>query len=972
MPAIDAHISRPRLIRDGSFLEADWNEIAQRRRPHNRLGFAYQIAFVRVLGRFPRQAPLEIDSEILRFTALQLRLSPDMIDAYAERRQTISEHQLHIRGYLGLRPFDATAADQLDRFLEGEALRLDRSGALFSRGRAWLQEQRILVPADYVLHRAVSPARRKARAGLTDRMMACLSTSMRECLDALLVVSEDEPFSVLGRIKTAPSKASIAGMGRLLAKLELIEDTGVLEIDIGWINGNYQRFLFHSVRTASADRLREEMPAPRRYLALVCFLHQVWHDTLDQAVDMYGKLLERDQKQVHFRLEEKLKAQRHTVDRVVQHYQDLSAVLLDPDVDDAALRQRLLAAVPESDLRADQFALANWTRGDPKARFQETAQRHGVLNRFAEPFLTRMKFLDERHQGASPTLEALRVYREGRDAKRRTLPADAPLDFAAKALEPLIRQNGQVDRRRWESALFLKVRDDLRAGNLAIEGAKNFGRFEAFFLPTAEWEQVREDFWERTGFAAQPEQATEQLKERLAGAFDRFLEGVSDNRQVAFDEKGWRLKTDQGEQLDPKRAQDLAAMRRWLSARTRSIRLADLLIEVENDLALSSHFHYPGEKRMDAEETCVLLAAILAHGCNLGLFTMEKVAPDISYEHLKRISDWRLVEDNQRAALAAVVDGISSLDASSYWGEGRTSASDGQRFAMPRRVLQQTYSTRFNDFALEFYSFVADNYAPFYSRPIECTDRDAPFVLDGVLYHESDLDLEEHYTDTHGYTEINFAAFAMIGMRFFPRIRNLHRQRIYCADPGRDHGPLETVLQRGRRTVNFRLIAEQWERIGQFYAAFPAGHTTASAALQRLNRFPASNRFYAANRELGRVFKTEFVLQYMAEPQLRAKVRRGILKVERLHALARAVYYGNRGRITAREVYDQINACSCLTLILACIIYWQAREISRLAAQPDFPFDKDLLQHISPIEWYNVVLYGEIRLDPKKLRIRNA
>ena len=94
---------------------------------------------------------------------------------------------------------------------------------------------------------------------------------------------------------------------------------------------------------------------------------------------------------------------------------------------------------------------------------------------------------------------------------------------------------------------------------------------------------------------------------------------------------------------------------------------------------------------------------------------------------------------------------------------------------------------------------------PFYSRPVECTDRDAPFVLDGVLYHESDLDLEEHYTDTHGYTEINFAAFAMIGMRFCPRIRSVHRQRIYCAEPTRDHGVLEPVLQRGRRSVNFRL-----------------------------------------------------------------------------------------------------------------------------------------------------------------------
>ena len=167
---------------------------------------------------------------------------------------------------------------------------------------------------------------------------------------------------------------------------------------------------------------------------------------------------------------------------------------------------------------------------------------------------------------------------------------------------------------------------------------------------------------------------------------------------------------------------------------------------------------------------------------------------------------------------------------------------------MPQKVLQRTYSTRFNDFALEFYSFVADNYAPFYSRPIECTDRDAPFVLDGVLYHESDLDLEEHYTDTHGYTEINFAAFGMVGMRFCPRIRSLHRQRIYCADPDRDHGVLEPVLKRGRRAVNFRV--------------------------------------------LGRALKTEFVLQYMSEPQLRAKVRRGLLKVEQLHALARAVYYG--------------------------------------------------------------------------------
>ena len=132
-------------------------------------------------------------------------------------------------------------------------------------------------------------------------------------------------------------------------------------------------------------------------------------------------------------------------------------------------------------------------------------------------------------------------------------------------------------------------------------------------------------------------------------------------------------------------------------------------------------------------------------------------------------------------------------------------------------------------------------------------------------------------------------------------------------------------------------------------------------------------RFYRANRDLGRVFKTEFILQYMAEPELRGRIRRGLLKVEQLHALARDVFYGRRGRINARELWEQMNTCSCLTLILACIVYWQAREISWAIGQSDPAkegLDLSLLDHVSPIEWDNVVLYGQYILDPKLIRRR--
>jgi TnpA family transposase len=190
-------------------------------------------------------------------------------------------------------------------------------------------------------------------------------------------------------------------------------------------------------------------------------------------------------------------------------------------------------------------------------------------------------------------------------------------------------------------------------------------------------------------------------------------------------------------------------------------------------------------------------------------------------------------------------------------------------------------STRFSDFALEFYTFVADNYAPFYSLPVECTDRDAAFVLDGLLYNESEL--EEHYTDTHGYTEINFAAFAMLGLRFCPRIRGVQHQRIYRIDPNRDYGSLASLVSRADQTIDTEQIAEQWDRMGQLYASLKTGHVTASVALKLQRQEPVLPR----QSDLGRFFKTEFILQYLSEPELRRRIRRGFLKVEQLHALAR-------------------------------------------------------------------------------------
>ena len=88
--------------------------------------------------------------------------------------------------YLRLRPWDSAAGERLARFLEDEALRIERTASLLARARVWLRDEHVLAPSDSVLRRAIGAARNKARTLLTERMAERLSAPMRERLDALI------------------------------------------------------------------------------------------------------------------------------------------------------------------------------------------------------------------------------------------------------------------------------------------------------------------------------------------------------------------------------------------------------------------------------------------------------------------------------------------------------------------------------------------------------------------------------------------------------------------------------------------------------------------------------------------------------------------------------------------------------------------------------------------------------------------
>jgi TnpA family transposase len=83
---------------------------------------------------------------------------------------------------------------------------------------------------------------------------------------------------------------------------------------------------------------------------------------------------------------------------------------------------------------------------------------------------------------------------------------------------------------------------------------------------------------------------------------------------------------------------------------------------------------------------------------------------------------------------------------------------------------------------------------------ISAATHEAPYVLDGLTSHGTDLKIVEHYTDTGGATDHVFALCAMLGFRFCPRLRDFPDRRLAPIAPAAAYPSITPLLGKRIRT----------------------------------------------------------------------------------------------------------------------------------------------------------------------------
>ncbi len=212
--------------------------------------------------------------------------------------------------------------------------------------------------------------------------------------------------------------------------------------------------------------------------------------------------------------------------------------------------------------------------------------------------------------------------------------------------------------------------------------------------------------------------------------------------------------------------------------------------------------------------------------------------------------------------------------------------------------------------------------------------------------------------DTHGFSEVVFGLFALLGYRFSPRLADLADQRFWRLEKEDDYGALNEL---SRHVVNSRLIMEHWDDMLRLAGSLKLGKVRATAVMRTLQRAGSLLGLGRAVAELGRVEKTLYLLAYVQDEAYRRRILVQLNRGEGRHALARAVFHGKKGELRQRcreGMEDQLGA---LGLVVNALVLWNTRYMQH-ALEQDQPTEEipnpDDAARLSPLLHEHVNMLG--------------
>ena len=359
-----------------------------------------------------------------------------------------------------------------------------------------------------------------------------------------------------------------------------------------------------------------------------------------------------------------------------------------------------------------------------------------------------------------------------------------------------------------------------------------------------------------------------------------------------------------------------------------------------------------------------LLLCLYGLGTNAGL---KRLVGDhgFSYKELLHTRRRYIDTDSLRDAARRVVNATLAARDPAIWGEGTTAcASDSKHFAAFDQNLMTEWHARYGGRGVMIYWHVERQSVCIHSRLKRCSSSEVASMIEGVLAHDTEMEIDRQYVDSHGQSEVAFAFCKLLGFQLLPRLKAIAGQKMYLPGSGaaNDYPNLQCILT---RPLDWALIERQYDEMVRYATAMAERTADPEAILRRFTRNNVQHPTYKALAELGKAMKTAFLCRYLHDEALRREIHEGLNVVETWNSANGFIFFGKGGEVASNRLDDQEVSVHALHLLQACLVYVNTLMLQRVLSEPEWMARMTSAgrRGLTPLVWGHISPYGAFDLD---------
>ena len=943
----------------------------------NKIGFMLQLGYFKHSGKF--FAPSTFRSRDIRYLKNQLQIT-ESIDFSDYPPARVKQQRARILKLLDWNAFDNDNAAQIARHVQLQAEQQIKPEQVFAAAVEFCWQQRIEIPTHHQLASVITDSFNIVESAWLTQLETSLLSDDCNALDALLESTEESP-ALLSEIKPINQSLQPKDIRKNVDSCRVFAD------QFTQFEDTYRNLKMHEkateyyatwVEKASTGQLKQFPNRWKRYLHLLAFIHHQYSTRQDVLVDILLKTTQaalnaaakdEDTSDLKKRGEQKnairivTKARRSSqclIDEIarVTHCEDTSSAEKVTKIKQLLNdRDALQSAQPDDQVQQSEALLE--AQLDPARYYNALESRSMKLQHRVSPILKHLVF--NAKTSDADLLAAIAHFQETDGAVGKV----APLAFLPAKEQAMFADDKDFRISLYKILLFREIASALRAGKLNLKHSYRHRALQDYLFADELWEHEKDDLISMAGLEqfVDGEKTLEGLQGDLGEAYRRVNKRIKSgkNPYLTFDKKGVaKIRTPATDFSEDGFVGKALAENGIVS-------VLQVLREVSQSCDFLSSFKHLSPKHHKLKPSAdTVLAGILGKGCNIGIHKLSQISQGINQSTLKNTVNWCFTLKNIQAAnneILQAMDKLSLSNAFQHLPGQRHTSSDGRKIGVATDSIHACYSFKYfgKDKGVVIYTFIDERQALFYSTVISSAEREAPYVIDGLM-HNDVIKSDIHSTDTHGYSEAIFAATHLIGTAFAPRIKKIGKQTLSSFSSKGKHEHRGDTLLPGH-TINKKLILSQWENILRFMATIKLRHSSASQLFKRLSSYAKDHPLYRALKEFGRIIKTQFILTYFDDLELRQRIEKQLNKVELANKFSKAVFFANNQEFQSGSREEQEISTACKVLIQNAIVLWNTLFLSQQLSNTSSAEERnEMLKAItsgSLLTWLHVNLQGE-------------